>query len=342
MAVQQLGRLVYLEPHKVWQNESTEFIPWIQQNVDQLSAALGIDIQAAELAVRVSNQVADLAGEEAGSGRTVVIESQLGRSDHDQLGRLVTYSAWKEGGVLVWVSPRIQPEHRRAMDWLNQATGGQVSCYGVELEVVQIGDAARGVNYKVVVSPKQDAQPSERDYRYQGFFQDMLDQMKVRRPGVTNVSRAGYSPYLGTPSGRAGSAFRLAFTDEAQFRIELYNHNGHGGAGGADFNKQVFNHMRANESAIEKALGSKLLWERPDAQGNSCISWAWDKPVTIMDPPEKLNELKRWSLNGYFRFRDAVSPYLRNLPSRAELVGLPQLEGLEVEESNPEPVGATG
>jgi hypothetical protein len=51
MAVQQLGRLVYLDPQKVWQNEANEFTPWLQQNLDQLSFTLGIDIQAAELAM---------------------------------------------------------------------------------------------------------------------------------------------------------------------------------------------------------------------------------------------------------------------------------------------------
>jgi hypothetical protein len=337
MAVQQLGKLVYLEPQKVWQSESTEFAPWLQQNLDQLSASLGIDIQAAELAVRVGSFVADLVGEDAATSRPVIIESQLGRSDHEHLGRLVAYTAGKEGGVIIWVAPRILPEHRKALEWLNQTCRGDVGCYGVELEVVQIGDSARGANFKAVVAPKHEPPASDRDQRYQNFFQDVLDQLRARRAGITNTSRAGCQQYLGVPSGRAGSAFRLAFTDDARFRIELYNRgalvevngNGHGEAG-----KQVFNHIRTNESTIEQALGVKLAWERPDGQGISHIAWQWDKPVSIMDPPDKLSELKRWTLNSFFRFRDVMAPYLRNLPTRADLVGLPQLEGLEIEEHN--------
>jgi hypothetical protein len=341
MAVQQLGKLVYLEPQKVWQNESTEFAPWLQQNLDQLSSTLGIDIQAAELAVRVGSFVADLVGEDAATSRPVVIESQLGRTDHEHLGRLVAYTAGKDGGVIIWVAPRILPEHRRALEWLNHMGQGELACYGVELEVVQIGDSARGANFKAVVAPKHEAPANDRDQRYQTFFQDVLDQLRARRAGITNASRAGCQQHLGIPTGRAGSAFRLAFTDDARFRIELYNHgapaasNGNGnGSNNGDAGRQVFNHIRTNEATIEQALGVKLAWERPDGHGASHIAWQWDKPVSIMDPPDKLGELKRWSLNSFFKFRDVMAPYLRNLPTRADLVGLPQLEGLEVEEHN--------
>ena len=335
MAVQQLGKLVYLDPQRVWQDETTEFVPWLQQNLDQLSSTLGIDIQGAELAVWVGNFVADLAAEEAASSRPVIIEGQLGRSDHEHLGRLMTYCAGKEGGAIIWVSPRIQPEHRRALEWLNQVTRGDVSCYGVELEVLQIGESARGANFKVVVAPKQEAPANDREQRYQSFFQDLLDQLRARRAGVTNASRAGGQQYLGMPTGQAGAALRLAFTDDSRFRIELYSR--HGAANGnGNGNKQVFSHIRANEGTIEQALGTKLVWERPDNHGVSRIAWQWDKPVAITDSPDKLGELKRWSLNSYFRFRDVMAPYLRSLPTRADLVGLPQLEGLEIEEHNAE------
>jgi hypothetical protein len=333
MAVQQLGKLVYLDPQRVWQDETNEFVPWLQQNLEQLSVTLGIDIQGAELAVLVGNFVADLVGEEAGSSRAVIIEGQLSRSDHEHLGRLMTYCGGKEGGVIVWVAPRIQPEHRRALEWLNQVTRGDVACYGVELEVVQIGESARGANFKMVVGPKHEAPANDRERRYQSFFQDVLDQLRARRAGVTNASQAGHQQYLGMPTGQVGSAFRLAFTDDSHFRIELYSRHG---APNGNGNKQVFNHIRANEGTIEQALGTKLVWERPDNHGVSRIAWQWDKPVTITDSPDKLGELKRWALNSYFRFRDVMAPYLRSLPTRADLVGLPQLEGLEIEEHNAE------
>jgi hypothetical protein len=335
MAVQQLGKLVYLDPQRVWQNEANEFTPWLQQNLDQLSSTLGIDIQAAELAVPVGNFVADLVGEEAGSSRHVIIEGQLGRSDHEHLGRLITYAAGKECGMIIWVAPKIQPEHRRALEWLNQVSRGDVACYAVEVEVVQIGDSARGANFKAVVTPKHAPTSSDRDQRYQSFFQELLDQLRARRAGITNANRAGYHQYLGMPSGRAGSAFRMAFTDDARFRIELFCYSASSN-GNADGNKTVFGHIRTNEATIEQALGTKLAWERPDSHGIARVAWQWDKPVTIMDPPDKLGELKRWALNSYFRFRDVMAPYLRNMPTRADLVGLPQLEGLEIEEANAE------
>jgi hypothetical protein len=127
--VEQLGKLVRLDPRTVWPNEPRDFTPWLQQNIDLLSAAIGVDIQLAEREVAVGDFSADLVGEEPGSNRVVIIENQLERTNHDHLGKLLTYAAGKAGGVIIWVAPEIRPEHRNALDWLNNATQGNIDFF---------------------------------------------------------------------------------------------------------------------------------------------------------------------------------------------------------------------
>ncbi len=153
--VEQLGKLVRANPREVWANEAINFTPWLRDNIDYLAEAVGIDIQLVESEVAVGDFAVDLVGEEPGQNRPVVIENQLERTNHTHLGQLLTYAAGKDGGVIIWVSPEIRPEHRTALEWLNDATRGNLDFFGVELEVWQIeGSPLKAPAFKVVVAPK--------------------------------------------------------------------------------------------------------------------------------------------------------------------------------------------
>ncbi len=208
--VDDLGRIERIDNlRSVWQNEATDFTPWLQQNIDLLSEALGLDIQLMESEVSVGDFSVDLVGEEPSSGRPVIIENELERTNHDHLGKLLTYSAGKNGGVIIWVAKDIRPEHQAALDWLNNATQGNIDFFGVELELLQIqgsqGLSATAPNFKVVVKvvvapknvgPTALPQDNERGRRYQAFFQDVLDRLKNRKPGVIKTSKVGMRSWL--------------------------------------------------------------------------------------------------------------------------------------------------
>lgn len=318
--VENLGRLERIEDlHSVWHNEATDFTPWLQQNIDLLSETLGLDIQLVEREVAVGAFSVDLVGEEPGSGRTVIIENQLGRTDHDHLGKLLTYSAGKSGGVIIWVAKEIRAEHRSALDWLNNATQGNIDFFGVEMELLKIGESPAAPNFKVVVAPTASEAtvgtnggraPSEREQRYRDFFADMLVRIKARPPRVTNATKVGYQSWFTTPSGKGGFTFGLAFVRGQKFQIELYIDMGKRWP-----NKQAFDEISLGEVAINEELGVTLDWQRLENRRASRVAWYWDQPVTIMESPTKIEELKTWAVGNYFRFRDVMSPYLENLPT---------------------------
>ena len=320
--LEKLGRLHRVDDLKsVWTHEAKDFTPWLQNNIDLLSEALGLDIQLIEREVSVGSFFVDLLGEETGSGRPVVIENQLDPSDHRHLGQLLTYSAGKNGGVIIWVAKKIKPEHRQALDWLNDATQGNIDFYGVEIQLLKIGDSDIAPDFNVVVSPKSvppenDATEnrSERGRRYHEFFSDVLQRIKANPVKVTQQSQVGDRSWLATPSGRGGFRFGLAFYQGQRFGIELYVDQGI-----KEANKLAYHALVQSREQIEEELGVNLDWQRLDDKRACRICWYWDQPVTVMDSNEKLNQLKAWAAHNYFKFRQAMSQPLDSLPQLREL-----------------------
>jgi RecB family endonuclease NucS len=67
----------------------------------------------------------DLVAEDENGG-TVIIENQLGKSDHDHLGKLITYATGLDAkAAAIWIISDPRPEHVAAVTWLNEA--GSVS-----------------------------------------------------------------------------------------------------------------------------------------------------------------------------------------------------------------------
>ena len=109
----------------VWQHEAKDFSKWLAQesNLALLSEAIGIDIVLEELESSVGSFNVDLYAVEEGTDRKIIIENQLEDTNHDHLGKLITYASGKGAEVIVWIVKRARDEHRQAIEWLNQNTG---------------------------------------------------------------------------------------------------------------------------------------------------------------------------------------------------------------------------
>ena len=135
---QQIGHLETVEPRKLFPNEAGDFTTWLEEHIEVLGDRLGLKLSNAEREQAVGSFSADLRAED-GDGRLVVIENQLERTDHDHLGKVLTYLVNLEAKIAIWVSPAPRPEHMRVVQWLNEITPADVAFYLVKLEAVRIG-----------------------------------------------------------------------------------------------------------------------------------------------------------------------------------------------------------
>ena len=149
----EFARLSDTNPRDAWPDEARDFTPWLVDNIDRLSEALDLDLEATDSEVAVDSFSADIVATDSGTGDRVLIENQLESSDHRHLGQVLTYLAGLDAKIVVWVAPRFREEHRSAIRWLNTNTPEDFAFFAVRLRVVRIGDSPFAPVFEIVEKP---------------------------------------------------------------------------------------------------------------------------------------------------------------------------------------------
>ena len=149
----EFGRLESVAIKSAWTHEAHSFTPWLAQNLDRLSEALGIPLEHIESEAPVLNFYADILARNPIDGTNVLIENQLEQSDHKHLGQIMTYLAGLDAHTVVWLAPKFQEAHLSAIQWLNKNTAEPFAFFAVELRVVRIGTSPLAPIFEVVERP---------------------------------------------------------------------------------------------------------------------------------------------------------------------------------------------
>lgn len=137
----------------VWSHEALNFTPWVAENVDLLADAVGLDITVVETESSVGDFNVDIYASETGTDRKIIIENQLEDTDHDHLGKLITYASGKDADVVIWVVKHAREEHKAAVEWLNNHTDDKIGFFLCEIKLFQIGDSDIAPSFTVVERP---------------------------------------------------------------------------------------------------------------------------------------------------------------------------------------------
>ncbi len=317
----ELGKLERADPRDVWTSEPSDFTPWLRENVSLLGEATGLEIDPeVRQEVPVGLFSADLLGTDLGTSATVLIENQLEQTDHDHLGKLLTYAGGLDARVLIWVCTKAREEHRQALIWLNENTREDISFFGVEVELLVVDGSRPAPHFKVVVEPnewqKQAASSStgtsERNERYRSFWRKALEALLKREPGVTTASPDRVPPqnWYGISIGRSGFQDNFVFGWESgegsHVRIELYID-----VGDQAENKAAFDRLLAEKEDIERELGEPLTWTRRDDIRASRLYVSRPGSIDLSD--DELNEVCDWGVERMLRLRTVFAPRVRAL-----------------------------
>ncbi len=85
----ELGIMRQVDVREQWPNEARDFTPWLaeEDNIALLGDALGIELAVEDTEVFVGPYSADILARDTASGNYIVIENQLGKTNHDHLGK---------------------------------------------------------------------------------------------------------------------------------------------------------------------------------------------------------------------------------------------------------------
>ena len=151
-----LGKIEKIDDlRSVWPHEALDFSKWLSQeeNLALLSDSIGIDIVLEELESPVGGFSVDLYATEEGTGRKIIIENQLEDTNHDHLGKIITYASGKGAEVVVWIVKRARDEHKQAVEWLNQHTDENIGFFLLEIQLWKINDSLPAPKFNVVERP---------------------------------------------------------------------------------------------------------------------------------------------------------------------------------------------
>ena len=307
----QIGRLEHVPLRELWRHEARDFTTWLAANLDLLSAVLGFPLALIQTEAATGTFSADILAD-AGSERTVVIENQLESTDHDHLGKLITYLSNLDASIAIWITSSPRPEHEQAIHWLNEWLPKNIAFYLITVEAVRIGDSNAAPLFAVVAGPSKAAREAgevkkdlaERHVLRQEFWTQLLARAKERSNLHARIS-PGIDNWISAGAGRSGLSYNylVLFHDS---RVELYIDGSD-----ADDNKRVFDALYTHKDAIEQAFGAPLHWQRLDDRKSCRISY--------MLPDGGLQDQNRWSqiqdqmIDAMLRLETAFRPRIQAL-----------------------------
>lgn len=301
-----IGTIQRIPLREVWKHEALDFTTWLEGNVSKLADVLGVPLSNIEREQDAGDFSVDLVAE-TDSGEAVVIENQLGRSDHDHLGKLLTYLAALDAKIAVWIVAEPRPEHVRAVGWLNES--GLAKFFIVKLEAIRIDDSRPAPLLTWITGPSEETTQAgvkkkelvrREDPRYR-FFEGLLGRAKQKTLLHANIS-PGTQHWVGASAGRSGLVINYVILKDSA-RVELYIYIDRQSGEG---NKVMFDGLVAQKVAIEQDFGAPLCWERLD-DSRACRISAPVERGGLLDK-DKWPEIQDAMVDAMIRFEKALRP----------------------------------
>jgi len=281
-----LGNLKRVGLREYWKHEAHDFTRWLseRENIALLSEELGIGIEVDQTEANVGDFNVDILAREENTGKKIIIENQLEKTDHSHLGQLITYAAGLEAEYVIWIVKDVREEHRQAVDWLNEHTDEDISFFLVALELWQIGDSDLAPKFAVASRPnewKKSVQASaqggelgETKMKQLQFWEQFREYAIDKHPEL-RLPTPRPQHWCGIAIGRSDCHVSLVVDSrENQVRCDLYIPN----------SKDLFQTLSARQAEIVEALAivDKLVWMELPGKKASRVGAV--HPLTFADP----------------------------------------------------------
>lgn len=315
-----LSKIEIIPLRECWENEATDFTPWLaeEKNIALLADALGID----ELEVKAQEEHvgpfrADILCKDPSNDHYVLIENQLEKTDHNHLGQILTYAAGLDAVTIIWIAEKFTEEHRAAIDWLNRITDKDFNFFGIEIQLIKIGDSENVAPiFNVIAKPNgwsKEVRSSSHNGREQytsgqeaklEFWSAYYEFMQNNPSQLFRPQSPSRDHWSSVAIGRSHFHINLLInTTERKATVQLVM--------GDDSEKKHFDQLFKGKEAAETAIGEQLDWCRLDGKKSSHID-IYRYNCDFYNPV-KQQEIFAWYKDFTERFIKHFKPIIKKL-----------------------------
>lgn len=305
-----LGQLKEIKDlREVWPHEALDFTPWLaeEKNLALLADAVGLEITVDETESKVGDFNVDIYATETGTERRIIIENQLEDTNHDHLGKLITYASGKGADIVIWIVKRAREEHRAAIEWLNNHTDENISFFLIEIKLYKIGNSDPAVKFEIIEKPndwtkevkKQSTNAPAQQFRleYWTAFNNyafankaFAKEFKQRKPSTNHWMSFSIG------SSACGMSI-LRLQQQSQVGVELYIND----------DKELFRSLYERKAEIEADVGAELDWrELPEKKASRILI---KRDANLTDEQEWPQQFD-WVMDKLVKMKKAFKKYI--------------------------------
>lgn len=306
-----LGQLTEVDIRKVWNHEQYDFSKWLsdEDNIQILGNTLNLSLTDVETEKFVGNYRCDILCKDEITGKAVLIENQLEPTNHDHLGKIITYSSGLDASVVVWIVSSAREEHSSAIEWLNKHTDDELAFFLIEVHAYKIGDSDIAPQFKIIEQPNDfsksvkliskntnisDVEKNRLEFWNQ--FNDVLQE----RDFPFNKRKASTAVWYSVAMGSSQCHISIDLVNkDHKIRVSVWIPD----------NKDLFDEFYLYKDEIEKSCGLQLFWDRLEDKKASLICTY----ISNLDFDNKSNypELINKSIDLVLKLKNAFVPYLK-------------------------------
>lgn len=268
-----LGKLQEVDIRTVWPHEQYDFSKWLsdEENIKELGDTLNLSLIDVETEKFVGNYRCDILCKDEITGKMVLIENQLEPTNHDHLGKIITYASGLDAAVVVWIVSSARDEHASAIEWLNKHTDDEISFFLLEVHAYKIGDSDPAPQFNIIEQPNdfaktvkavaKNAELNESQKSRLEFWTQFNEAVDAKGKPI-NKRKATTDHWYNVAIGSSEASISIDLVNkEHKIRVSLWIND----------NKDLFDALYQRKDDIEEALGIKLDWNRLDNKKASTI-----------------------------------------------------------------------
>ncbi len=300
----------FISINRLWEKEDKDFTPWLKENIDYLTEAIGFELNPEERELPITEGFRiDLVAKDS-EGNRIIIENQYKDSNHDHLGKLLVYCISLNAKVGIWICENARQSHIEVIEWLNEFSEG-IDFYLIQLKLGKIEDMYIPL-FEVISKPSQDSkmigktkkEMSETEQLYKEFWIEFLEKANEQTDLFKNIYSPFPQQFLNISAGKR--LFYLSNFTKDTIRTELYFNNSK-----KERNKQYYDELYKNKDEIEKEFGETLQWERLELR-KACRIKIEQKGISWLDK-KNWDEIHQFFIKYTMKFNEVFGTYIQKL-----------------------------